>query len=144
MAAPVRKCHDKRAEQPVATADQRLPHPTDPSILVCLKWLSIDAPRALRRASECGAGADARAQLAEWAQGENPCAVYPADDEVWNAHDLYHESDTFKRAGFIAAAGGRVDAFYFSGCWDPLGVALLVRQNGNMVAVVRRGEAAIL
>jgi SAM-dependent methyltransferase len=82
----------------------------------------------------------AQAHIEQLARGENPCAVYPAGDENWDAHHHYREYDAVELAAFVAAAGGRVDAFSFSGCWDPPGVALPAHRRGNMVFVVRRRE----
>ena len=65
----------------------------------------------------------AQAHLEQLGRGENPCAVYPAGDGNWDAHHHYREYDAIELAGFIAAAGGRVEAFYFSRCCDPPDVA---------------------
>jgi len=83
----------------------------------------------------------AQAHLDQLAKGENPCAVYPRGDENWDAHHHYREYDAVELAAFIAAAGGRVDAFCFSGCWDPPGSSLPEHRRGNLVFVVRRGQA---
>ena len=76
------------------------------------------------------------------ARGENPGAVYPLGDGNWDAHHHYREFEAVELAGWIGAAGGRVDAFCYSDCWDPAGVALPAHRRGNMVFVVRRAAAA--
>ena len=81
-----------------------------------------------------------QAHLEQLARGENPCAVYPAGENNWDAHHHYREYDAVELVEFVQAAGGRVDAFYFSGCWDPPDVALPAHRRGNMVFVVRRAE----
>jgi SAM-dependent methyltransferase len=83
----------------------------------------------------------AQAHLEQLARGENPCPVYPAGEGNWDAHHHYREYDAAELADFIAAAGGRVDAFYFSGCWDAPAVALPAHRRGNMVFVARRADA---
>lgn len=83
----------------------------------------------------------AQAHLEQWAKGENPCAVYPAGNGNWDAHHHHREYEPVELAGFVAAAGGVVDAFCFSDCWDPPGAAWPAHRRANMVFVVRRGEA---
>jgi SAM-dependent methyltransferase len=83
----------------------------------------------------------AQAHLEQWAKGENPCAVYPAGDENWDAHHHYREYEAVELAGFIRAAGGTIEAFCFSGCWDPPGDARPAHRRANLVFVVRRGDA---
>ncbi len=80
----------------------------------------------------------AQAHIDQLARGENPCAVYPAAEANWDAHHHYREYEAVEFAEFVRQAGGRVDAFYFSGCWDPPGLALPAHRRGNMVFVVRR------
>ena len=82
----------------------------------------------------------AQAHLEALARGENPSAAYPAGDGNWDAHHHYREYEPVELAEFVAAAGGRVDTFHFSGCWDPPGVQLPAHRRGNLVFVVRRGD----
>jgi SAM-dependent methyltransferase len=82
----------------------------------------------------------AQAHLELLAAGENPCAVYPAGAENWDAHHHYREYEAVELAGFIGAAGLRADAFCFSGCWDPPGTALPAHRRGNLVFVARRDD----
>jgi 2-polyprenyl-3-methyl-5-hydroxy-6-metoxy-1,4-benzoquinol methylase len=84
----------------------------------------------------------AQAHVEALARGENPGAVYPAGDGNWDAHHHYREYEPVELAGFVAAAGGRVDAFHFSGCWDPPGVSLPAHRRGNLVFVIRRVEGS--
>lgn len=79
----------------------------------------------------------AQAHLEQLAKGENPCAVYPSGDGNWDAHHHYREYDVVELANFVVAAGGHVDAFYFSDCWDARGAALPAHKRGNLVFVVR-------
>jgi SAM-dependent methyltransferase len=81
----------------------------------------------------------AQARLEQLARGENPCPVYPAGEGNWDAHHHFREYDAVELAEFVTAAGGRVDAFFFSGCWDAPDVALPAHRRGNMVFVARRG-----
>jgi SAM-dependent methyltransferase len=83
----------------------------------------------------------AQAHLATLARGENPCAVYPAGDENWDAHHHYREYEAVELAEFIRASAGSVEAFCFSGCWDAHGGSLPVHRRGNLVYVARRGDA---
>jgi hypothetical protein len=82
----------------------------------------------------------AQAHLEQLARGENPCAVYPAGDGNWDAHHHHREYEAVELAEFIVAAGGRVDAFHFSSCWDAPGVSLPAHRRGNMVFVARRRD----
>jgi len=83
----------------------------------------------------------AQAPVEQLGRGENPCAVYPAGDGNWDAHHHYREYDAVELAGFIGEAGGRVDAFFFSGCCDPPGMARLAHRRGTLVFVVGRADA---
>ena len=49
----------------------------------------------------------AQAHLEQLARGENPCAVYPAGEENWDAHHHYREYEAGELAEFIRAAGLR-------------------------------------
>ena len=83
----------------------------------------------------------AQAHLDRLAQGENPCAVYPEGSGNWDAHHHFREYEAVELAEFIRVAGGRVDAFYFSSCWDAPDTELPAHRRGNMVYVVRRATA---
>ena len=80
----------------------------------------------------------AQAHIEQLARGENPCAVYPAGDGNWDAHHHYREYDAVELAAFVAAAGGCVGAFHFSGCWDAPGATLPAHRRGNLVFVAGR------
>lgn len=82
----------------------------------------------------------AQAHLEQLARGENPCAVYPAGDENWDAHHHFREYEAVELAEFIRAAGLRLDAFCFSGCWDRPGFPLPAHRRGNLVFVARRDD----
>ncbi len=75
----------------------------------------------------------------------NPQMVYPRGADNWDAHYHYHEYAAKELFGFVTEAGGRVDGFYFSNCWNQEPeLADHLRQHpdegGNMVFVVRRAE----
>jgi len=79
----------------------------------------------------------AQAHLEQLERGENPCPVYPQGEGNWDAHHHYREFEAVELTQFVRDAGGRVDAFYFSGCWDPPG-ALPLQRRGNIVFVVKK------
>jgi SAM-dependent methyltransferase len=78
------------------------------------------------------------ARLAAIGRGENPVAVFPRGDDNWDAHHHFREYEAVELARFLREAGGLLDAFLFSGCWDPPGSPLAAHRRGNLVFVVRR------
>jgi 2-polyprenyl-3-methyl-5-hydroxy-6-metoxy-1,4-benzoquinol methylase len=80
------------------------------------------------------------AHLAAVARGESPVAVFPRGDDNWDAHHHFREYEAVELARFIAEAGGRLDAFLFSACWDAA-APLPAHRRGNLVCAVRAADA---
>lgn len=65
------------------------------------------------------------------ARRENPLPVYPVDNA-----DRHHHTREYAMAellGFVAEAGGRLEGWYFSDCWDDVPVP--VEERGNLVVI---------
>ena len=67
----------------------------------------------------------------------NPQEVYPASGGNWDAHFHHREFGVRELLAFAEAAGGRVQACYFSSCWDAPGLASGHDESlGNIVMVL--------
>jgi SAM-dependent methyltransferase len=86
-------------------------------------------------------------KLLEIKSRSNPQPIYPRQDGNWDAHHHYREYAAKELFKLIDDAGGKVEAFYFSGCWneDKEISDHLSRhpdERGNMVFVVmQNGES---
>lgn len=78
------------------------------------------------------------AHLEALARGENPAAVFPRGEDNWDAHHHYREYEAVELARWLEAAGGRLLAFCFSGCWDPPGASIPPHRRGNLVFLAGR------
>lgn len=74
-------------------------------------------------------------QREQWTRMENPQAVFPAPGRNWDCHHHFREYGAPELYRFIAAAGGRTVAFYYSACWDTPAVTA-EEERGNLVFVV--------
>ncbi len=73
----------------------------------------------------------------------NPQMVYPRQHGNWDAHHHYREYAAKELFMFITEAGGRVQGFYFSDCWNEdkeiaHDLRRQLEERGNMVFVVRQ------
>jgi len=74
----------------------------------------------------------------------NPQMLFPNQDGNWDAHYHYREYSAKELFKFINEAGGQIQGFYFSDCWDEakeIDTALPLEERGNMVFVVKRRYA---
>ncbi len=73
----------------------------------------------------------------------NPQEVYPPSGGNWDAHFHHREFGVRELLNFAAAAGGSVQACYFSGCWETPGAASVDDELlGNIVMVLSRSDRA--
>ncbi len=72
-------------------------------------------------------------------QRENPQEVYPAGEDNWDAHHHHREYALKELLGFVEAAGGKTEAFYFSSCWDE-DIPANQSDWGNMVFIIKRAD----
>jgi len=79
--------------------------------------------------------------MSKIAQRINPQEVYPTSGGNWDAHFHHREFGVRELLAFTAAAGGRVQACYFSGCWEAPGAASVDDELlGNIVMVLSRSN----
>ncbi|MBK5938455.1 class I SAM-dependent methyltransferase [Halochromatium roseum] len=84
-----------------------------------------------------------RAELREqWLALENPQQIYPAADGNWDRHHHHCEFGAAELLRFLEQAGGKVIAFYYSGCWDAH-TDRAADELGNLVFLVTPAPATV-
>ncbi len=71
-------------------------------------------------------------------KGMNPQPLFPGAQANWDAHFHFREYAAPELFDLAARAGGRVEGFYFSGCWDEDRDASPACERGDLVFLLSR------
>lgn len=81
-----------------------------------------------------------RILMADW---KNPQEFYPSQEDNWDAHHHYREYCQKEMVNIIQKAGGKIDAFYFSSCWDKNDFPCEA-ERGNMVFLISPADSTLI